>query len=924
MIPPLRLPELDPMDFSLFHESVHGRRAYGWQVRAAAELAAGREWQTLSAPTAAGKTTLIDCFLFALAFQASSPHRALGRRLFWVVDRRSVVDQVFAHARTVARALEEGSSGPVRAVAERLSSLSGGLPIEVRLWRGGIADDELAAGPRVPLSPASCAVVCSTVDQVGSRLLFRGYGTSRRSRPIDAALVGTDSLVILDEAHIAGPFLDTARTVAEMQSLAGVAVPRMRVVAVSATPTAHAERQQAFKLTDTELSEEPLARRLRARKLVDLVHGTTPDRLLASTARKLSDGGSGVIGVIANTVSSARDAFEQLRSRGDALLVIGPSRPIDRQGVLTRVPDRSDRHPMPRPLFVVATQTIEVGLDIDFDALVTACAPWPALIQRLGRLDRAGELGESHAAVVAPPRRCPVYGDATQETWDWLTNHATENRLELGAQAISSYRHSDLPPHPAEPLAPILGSWHVDALMQTSHDDVPDPDISLFLHGERVLEAADVQIAWRADLETSGLGDWARRVRLRPPHRDELLSVSVAAVRRWLAVAPDAIVADVESAAQIGNDDIAPGRPAVRVPPPGPDGTVTPEVIGSKDARAGDVLVVPASFGGCDEFGWAPGSSVRVTDLGNLARRSPRILIDHRLGAPHELVAAADEILAAMARDDVDAREAYEELVHRARAWMAGGGGFPLGSSARDISTRVAELLGSRGRVTPDDSDSDRRGAVVLAPAPPHRREQRSQISYHDHVKGVERAATELAVSLGLSEELISTITHAARWHDAGKLDPRFQAWLNDGAPADPGKPLAKSGRFGSDPRIRSAREAAGWPAGMRHEQISARLAASIPTWPADVQRDLLLHLVATHHGDGRPFRSFVADPAPAAVSVTIDGMAAHARSDDPEPWVVHASRFLDLAARFGPWGLALLESVLVIADRSVSAAESS
>ena len=89
----------------------------------------------------------------------------------------------------------------VATVADRLRSLSAdpaGDPLEVIRLRGGIAS-------RRPADPSRPAVLLSTLPTYGSRLLFRGYGSSRSMRPIDAALAGTDSLVLLDEAHLAPP-----------------------------------------------------------------------------------------------------------------------------------------------------------------------------------------------------------------------------------------------------------------------------------------------------------------------------------------------------------------------------------------------------------------------------------------------------------------------------------------------------------------------------------------------------------------------------------------------------------------------------------------------------------------------------------------------------------------------------------------------
>ncbi|HXB63955.1 MAG TPA: type I-U CRISPR-associated helicase/endonuclease Cas3 [Solirubrobacteraceae bacterium] len=950
---------LEPQQFDDFYSDIWARKPYRWQTRAAVELAEGRLWEAVSAPTGAGKTTLIECFLFALACTPSDAERRLPLRLFWVIDRRGVADQVVRHARYVVKAINRGRAGSVAAaVRVRLADMAGDEHddvVQVRLWRGGLTG-ETVGDERAPFSPCTPAIVCTTVDQIGSRMLFRGYGVSNGSRPVEAALAATDSLVVLDEAHLSAPFLETATAIGRAQrSAEEQCVCPLHLVQISATLDDPPE--DTFTLTEQELSEPALARRFNASKPIELKTGRDQVRTCLVEARRLAKQGARAVAVVVNTVGAARSIHTALRNDGEALLLIGPVRPLDRQTLLEQLEKRAARQrraELEQPLFVVGTQTIEVGLDLDFDALVTACAPLPSLAQRFGRLDRSGEMdGAGRGVIVEPPNECPIYGEATRQTWEWLCTLPAQPPLVFGPAAIDKLRRESSPPDPPDrPQAPILGPWHVERLMHTSVSPSPDLDVAIFLHGK--LDEADVQICWRADLDVEH-GDpdvateRAERMRARPPHPGELLSVSPGAARRWLRrqqYVDD--LPDLESAVEPTPDDRTWGRWALRIRPPDGDGVMEVEEIQATELRPGDIIAVPSRYGGCDEFGWSPEARKAVTDLGNLASRRPRILLPgaiglaRHLGVPEDLRLATREIIERVDGEQLSEIEAYDELLPLLITWLGDGGGFATESS---LAETAAELKAHIEKASDSAAARRRRALPIGAPVNGRRRSgdllivppisaatRRSgkPVLYETHVSEVAKRAQRFTRQLGLSRELAATIDLAARNHDAGKLDPRFQAWLNDGAPLNGGSPLAKSGFDPRERRSREAQEIARWPKGKRHESLSALLLAEVEQWPQDVLPELLVHLVHTHHGDGRPFRIASEDQDPGEKVVAPIAIEPHGErriektveSDSEIPWPEHVERYIALNRRYGLWGLAALETILVLADRGVSAEE--
>jgi CRISPR-associated endonuclease/helicase Cas3 len=169
--------------------------------------------------------------------------------------------------------------------------------------------------------------------------------------------------------------------------------------------------------------------------------------------------------------------------------------------------------------------------------------------------------------------------------------------------------------------------------------------------------------------------------------------------------------------------------------------------------------------------------------------------------------------------------------------------------------------------------------------------------------------------------------------HDLGKVDPRFQSDLrgtNTLLSRDPTlasllqsnwAPLAKSKRVGLSRGPRAT------PDGFRHEALSVALAANYSevTALADDDRGLLLWLIGTHHGHGRPFFPPCFDPQPTTQSeIRIDDMILDTRAYEAplrldQGWFERAA---SLRRRYGPWELARLEAILRLADHAVSAEE--
>lgn len=956
-------------DFVSFFEELTGHEPFPWQRRLA-ERVLSEGWPALlDLPTGTGKTAAIDIAVFALAARAGGTEGPNApRRIVYVVDRRTIVDQ--AHRRAVEledklAAAPEGSVLARVAAALRLHTGGQGPPLQTALLRGGIPrDNEWARRPDQPL------VVVSTVDQVGSRLLFRGYGVSRSMRPVHAGLLGADCLYLLDEVHLSQPFRETLQRIAQRyQDWAQAPVaPRIRVVEMSATPGEPGEGGVRFGLDDDDRAHPVLRRRLETRK---------PTTLLASDAKRLvrdlvaqatthaTDGR--LVAVVVNRVATAREVARALDGKVPKLsLVTGRMRPVDRHELERGLDERirvgtRDRSEAAVAEVVVATQCIEAGADFDFDVVISECASFDALRQRFGRLDRVGDYQRARGVVVGVKQALaddPVYGESIGKTWQWLGELAAAAHAESGEEGVVDFGLGGLPEPPLDllaprPPAPVLLPSHLDTWAQTSDEPSPDPEVALWLHGPET-RLADVQVAWRADLDPGELQEAADEggdankpgpalarvlgiVELLPPATGEVLAVPFAAAKAWLAGAGETDVADVEggrSAADEGVTELA-GRPCLVWLGEGSS------VAYAEGLRPGDTVVVPSGYGGISRGTWDPTALEPVTDVAEraaLTQRGRGVLRLH----PSVLATLFPGLTAPPPRpSDSEERAASDrELVVAwlddcARCFVDGGVELPAlirylrGEAKRLVVSRIDArgpenpgwfvIAGRRPFAGDLDADTDGDQGAFLGFA----------VTLAAHLAGVERWASDFAAATGLLGPRAGDLATAARFHDIGKHDPRCQRFLHGGSEYKAlvaTEAVAKSaGLMGPLARQR-ARERSGYPRGARHELLSVALLERAPAavFGDGADPELVLHLVGAHHGHCRPFAPVVPDPEPVEVSVDIAGGVAKAASNHGLERLDSgvSQRFWRLTRRYGWWGLAWLEVLLRLADHRQSEAE--
>lgn len=949
--------ELTSEEFADFYCAIHGHHPYPWQTRLAKQVIDQGRWpQSINVPTGCGKTSCIDIAVYALACNP----KLNPRRIVFVVNRRVVVDEGHERAKKISCCLDQAAGISVTGqcqhehakepscslenkkkdilskVRAKLCEIScSGIPLKSVVLRGGThIDNEWSANPTQP------TVISSTVDQAGSRLLFRGYGLGTMSKLVNAGLLGYDCIWILDETHISEPFTNTLRMVEKLRhppwSEEAISRRPWSVVEMTATPISNVGER--FEITKDDHNNPHIKKKLDASKICELIESKAKDsgdhealasELVCSALDLSKNHDAKAVAVIANRVKTAKIAYDKLRAKGNkAYLMIGRMRPWDQDMLLnTLKPFRTGQEKPEELTFVVSTQCLEVGADFDFEAMVSEAASLDALRQRFGRLNRGGEYGNSRCAIVAPKSvlskegKDPIYEDAANKTWEFLKKESKNGVIDFGLAAFGEIikKHDNL----SDLLMsgsqyPTLLPSHMDLLCQTHNHLQIDPDISQFLHGfERGVPM--VSVVWRIGWNDN---NWKALMSSLPPRSIESMQVPLWDIVKYLKEdMPGLDEGDVEWQRRERNRDTSnsfiPKKARVWR---GKRDVMDSDIKDVGDIRPNDVVVLPVEEGGWEELG-------HIQDMENMQDYNDKAIMDiaeHvylkstgkisiRVGnSSHvktmsEDIKSLNEAIRNESSEDIEIiKERIWELLQNTDIWKSleseARGYEKKDHNANTVFDYKVETIGKDGNTLLIHSWQRR-----------HRKGKKNKSEkLKDHSEKVAENIKEYANKLDLDNKFAFLFEKTAMMHDAGKADRRFQQMLyrNKVISADE-KLLAKD--IGT--KLENKKDY--YPEGFRHEFVSSGLAKSMDVF----DHDLFLHLIESHHGHCRPFVPVVIDDNGQVVKYKLDEVTLETPASTGIERVGSgaASRFWKCVRRYGWWGTAWLESLFILADWGAS-----
>ena len=394
-------------------EQLDGLTPFPYQRRLAE-----KPWPELvDVPTGMGKTAaVVLAWLWKRGWREggreAGPDAETPRRLVYCLPMRVLVEQT---ERNVRRWLENLA----------FAGIPGENKVSVHLLMGGSEDVKKATWADYPEEDA---ILIGTQDMLLSRALMRGYGMSRYQWPVHFAWLHNDALWVFDEVQLMGAGLSTSVQLEFFQDLFWKPAMNCHFLWMSATPgegmfdTRDRRDKDKHQLQESKTSRlapdapernEPA---LKAEKEIVILSKQPKIKSPKSKDGILDLHKAGQVSLlVVNTVRRAQELYQELETAfekrknnkspvPELLLLHGRMRPCDRKHRMNTLLEFSVKRkanqssvPGHPGVIVVATQVVEAGVDISASCLWTEIAPWASIIQRLGRLNRDGQLSGAKA-----------------------------------------------------------------------------------------------------------------------------------------------------------------------------------------------------------------------------------------------------------------------------------------------------------------------------------------------------------------------------------------------------------------------------------------------------------------------------------------------------------------------------------------------
>ncbi len=805
-------------------------------------------------PTGLGKTSVIAIWLIALANKKNVP-----RRLVYVVNRRTVVDQT-------TEEVEKYFAKKVPGIAE----------FAISTLRGQFADNrEWSADPSRP------AVICGTVDMIGSRLLFSGYGVGFKGKPLHAGFLGQDALLIHDEAHLEPAFQKLIEAIEEEQDRCKE-FGKFRVMELTATSRGDDASFPNEAEKRANEADSTVQQRIGAPKLLELIANADPKKLAEELAKKaLTHEASGkAILIFARTVDDVLK-IRDLLPKGRVITLTGTMRGLERDRL---VEHEIFKRFLPNPLadgetvYLVCTSAGEVGINISAYHLACDLSTYESMAQRFGRVNRFGLYGDTRVQVIHPTSfgkegKVDEYDVRRQKTLKLLGDlKGDASPKALGDLPSDNRIAAFAPPPTILPVTDILfDAW----ALTTIKGKLPGrPPVEPYLHGLSEYDPPQTTVAWREEVErlTEAV---LKRNKL---DFDEVLAAYPLKPHEELSGPTHGKNKVFEQLEAIAKRDakieLKKQHSAWLVDADGSVELYTLQKLVERDssnkpvvAIGGRTVILPPAAGGLTLEGLLKGdepfskeikydvSDLWFSDKARTIKRRERSEDDE----------PSDPEMREVLHIDIPTSEANDDAETEPWYW------FVRPQSADDDGSKYAKRI----------------------------------ITWQHHTDDVTNGLVRIAAALFPDNEALRTaLKVAAKLHDLGKKRIVWQKSI--------GNPIPNNwhAKSGWDP-IRKRKWKSMELTTYRHEfgsLVDLETDVDFLNLPSEDMKDLVLHLIAAHHGYSRPHFPEPFDPEPPA-GVSADDMAMSV-----------PRRFARLQRKYGRWGLAYLESLLRAADWAASA----